>query len=149
MSVIIAEWIGLLIFRYILVDISKSVEAFLWANSGAQLLETLASFYPTIIAYVLDSTRASQLPFFLSNMLYASSISRKSSLPLVLVCNKTDLTDAMFIEDWLTDTESFQLAVSQQKLSAEAKGFISGPEGHMGAVLQAFRQLIDVYIITD
>ena len=48
----------------------------------------------------------------MSNMLYACSILYKTKLPMILVFNKTDVRDAGFAREWMTDYDAFQAALA-------------------------------------
>lgn len=77
---------------YVVIDTPGQIEAFTWSASGAIITETLASTYPTMIAYVVDSARAANPTTFMSNMLYACSILYRTKLPFFLVFNKVSFT---------------------------------------------------------
>lgn len=117
-------------YNHILVDTPGQIEVFVWSASGSILLETLASSFPTVIAYVIDTPRTSSTSTFMSNMLYACSILYKTKLPMILVFNKTDVKDAEFAKEWMTDFEAFQAALSQE----EDAGAFGGAEGGLGAM---------------
>jgi GTPase SAR1 family protein len=57
--------------KYILVDTPGQIEIFNWSASGSIMLESLASSFPTVIVYVVDTARSSSPTTFMSNMLYA------------------------------------------------------------------------------
>lgn len=97
---------------YLLIDTPGQIEIFTWSASGAIITETLAVSYPTVVAYIIDTPRTTAPATFMSNMLYACSILYKSKLPFVLVFNKTDVVSHQFAEEWMTDFESFQEALS-------------------------------------
>ncbi|KAJ9075978.1 hypothetical protein DSO57_1030473 [Entomophthora muscae] len=97
---------------YLLVDTPGQIEIFTWSASGAIITETLAVSYPTVVAYIIDTPRTISPATFMSNMLYACSILYKTKLPFVLVFNKTDVVSHKFAEEWMTDFESFQEALS-------------------------------------
>ena len=122
------------------------MEVFLWSASGQILLDTLASSYPTLLAYIIDTPRSASPATFMSNMLYACSVLYKTSLPIVLVCNKTDVRDAAFVKEWMTDFEKFQGAVREEKGSdgEEGMGFMGSLMGSMGLVLEEFYHQLDV-----
>ncbi|KAI5292291.1 hypothetical protein KEM55_007914 [Ascosphaera atra] len=74
--------------KHVLVDTPGQIEVFVWSASGSILLETLASTFPTVIAYVIDTPRTASTSTFMSNMLYACSILYKTKLRMGLVFNK-------------------------------------------------------------
>ena len=98
---------------YILLDTPGQIEIFTWSASGAIITETLASSYPTVICYVLDTPRSSSPSTFMSNMLYACSILYKTKLPFILLFNKTDVMSHDFSLEWMRDFEAFQAAVEE------------------------------------
>ncbi|KAI0771449.1 XPA-binding protein 1 [Irpex lacteus] len=96
---------------HILIDTPGQIEIFTWSASGAII--TSAISYPTVIAYVVDTPRATASPAtFMSNMLYACSILYKTQLPFILVFNKTDVEAADRAKEWMTDFEAFQEALA-------------------------------------
>ncbi|KAM5442088.1 hypothetical protein MferCBS31731_002917 [Microsporum ferrugineum] len=114
--------------EHILVDTPGQIEVFVWSASGSILLESLASSFPTVIAYIIDTPRTSSTSTFMSNMLYACSILYKTKLPMILVFNKTDVKDAEFAKEWMTDFEKFQAALAEE----EQHGAFGGGEGGIG-----------------
>ncbi|KAE8057441.1 hypothetical protein FH972_014134 [Carpinus fangiana] len=100
---------------YVLVDTPGQIEIFTWSASGAIITEAFASTFPTVIAYVVDTPRASSPVTFMSNMLYACSILYKTRLPLVLAFNKTDVAQHQFALEWMEDFEAFQAAASSDQ----------------------------------
>ena len=115
-----------------LFDTPGQIEAFTWSASGSIITETLAASHPTVIAYVVDSARATNPTTFMSNMLYACSILFRTKLPFFLVFNKVcsartkqqkmpptraqfqnDVIDPKFAIKWMSDFESFQDDVSR------------------------------------
>ncbi|KAG5950190.1 hypothetical protein E4U53_005402 [Claviceps sorghi] len=116
----------------IIVDTPGQIEAFVWSASGTILLESLASSFPTVIAYVIDTPRTASTSTFMSNMLYACSILYKTKLPMVLVFNKTDVKDAAFAKEWMTDFEAFQEALRRDEEAGETGA--GGPDGDGGGV---------------
>src|SRR5689334_1090014 len=111
--------------KHFLVDTPGQIEVFVWSASGSILLESLASSFPTVIAYIIDTPRTSSTSTFMSNMLYACSILYKTKLPMILVFNKTDVKDAAFAKEWMTDFEAFQAALSGE----EEGGAFGGADG--------------------
>lgn len=136
--------------EHILVDTPGQIEVFVWSASGSILLETLASSFPTVIAYVIDTPRSSSTSTFMSNMLYACSILYKTKLPMILVFNKTDVQDAEFAKEWMTDFDAFQQALRQEEetgafgTEGAAGGFGSG-SGYMGSLLNSMSLMLEEF----
>lgn len=136
--------------EHILVDTPGQIEVFVWSASGSILLETLASSFPTVIAYVIDTPRTSSTSTFMSNMLYACSILYKTKLPMILVFNKTDVQDAEFAKEWMTDFDAFQQALRQEEeagtfgTEGAAGGFGSG-SGYMGSLLNSMSLMLEEF----
>ncbi|KAJ5899050.1 hypothetical protein N7495_003794 [Penicillium taxi] len=136
--------------KHIIVDTPGQIEAFVWSASGSILLETLASSFPTVIAYVIDTPRASSTSTFMSNMLYACSILYKTKLPMILVFNKTDVKDAEFAKQWMTDFDKFQEALRGEEETGAfggeggAGGFGSG-SGYMSSYLNSMSLVLEEF----
>lgn len=111
--------------KHILIDTPGQIEVFVWSASGDILLGSLASSFPTVIAYIIDTPRTASTSTFMSNMLYACSILYKTKLPMILVFNKIDVKDASFAKEWMTDFEAFQAALQNE----EEVGIFGGGEG--------------------
>lgn len=136
--------------KHILVDTPGQIEVFVWSASGSILLETLASSFPTVIAYVIDTPRTSSTSTFMSNMLYACSILYKTKLPMILVFNKTDVKDAEFAKQWMTDFDAFQTALRQEEESGVfgAEGGVGGfgsGSGYMGSLLNSMSLMLEEF----
>ena len=135
--------------KNILVDTPGQIEVFVWSASGTILLESLASSFPTVIAYIIDTPRTSSTSTFMSNMLYACSILYKTKLPMILVFNKTDVKDASFAKEWMTDYEAFQAALSEDENrnafgGQEGSGTASG-SGYMGSLLNSMSLMLEEF----
>ncbi|CAI6092885.1 unnamed protein product [Clonostachys chloroleuca] len=133
----------------ILVDTPGQIEVFVWSASGTILLESLASSFPTVIAYIIDTPRTSSTSTFMSNMLYACSILYKTKLPMILVFNKTDVKDASFAKEWMTDFEAFQEALRRDE-DADLMGGGEGASGHggsgyMGSLLNSMSLMLEEF----
>jgi translation initiation factor IF-2 len=100
--------------RYVVFDTPGQIEVFTWSASGAIITEALASRYPTVIVYVMDTVRSNNPITFMSNMLYACSVLYKYKLPLIIALNKSDVIDYKFAIDWMKDWESFQTAIDKE-----------------------------------
>lgn len=71
-----------------IIDTPGQIEVFTWSASGQIITEALATRFPTIIIYVMDTVRSSSPVTFMSNMLYACSILYKARLPFIVALNK-------------------------------------------------------------
>ncbi|CEG44278.1 xpa-binding protein expressed [Plasmopara halstedii] len=98
---------------YAIVDTPGQIEAFTWSASGQIITESLASTFPSVIVYVVDTPRTASPNTFMSNMLYACSILYKLKLPFVVVFNKIDVMRHDFAVEWMTDFEAFQTALDE------------------------------------
>ncbi|KAJ6021283.1 hypothetical protein N7540_006787 [Penicillium herquei] len=136
--------------EHILVDTPGQIEVFVWSASGSILLETLASSFPTVIAYVIDTPRASSTSTFMSNMLYACSILYKTKLPMILVFNKTDVQDAEFAKEWMTDFDKFQESLRKEEEAGAfgSEGSVAGfggGSGYMGSLLNSMSLMLEEF----
>ena len=137
--------------KNIIIDTPGQIEVFVWSASGSILLESLASSFPTVIAYVVDTPRTSSTSTFMSNMLYACSILYKTKLPMILVFNKTDVKDAEFAKEWMTDFEAFQEALKEEQDSGSFGGFegsgggLGGGSGYMGSLLNSMSLMLEEF----
>ncbi|KAF7562649.1 hypothetical protein G7046_g1483 [Stylonectria norvegica] len=132
----------------ILVDTPGQIEVFVWSASGTILLESFASSFPTIIAYIIDTPRTTSTSTFMSNMLYACSILYKTKLPMIIVFNKTDVKDAAFAKEWMTDFDAFQEALRRDEDSdalggGETSGH--GGSGYMGSLLNSMSLMLEEF----
>src|SRR5690606_30300706 len=125
----------------ILVDTPGQIECFVCSASGAILLDAVASSFPTVIAYIVDTPRTSSPATFMANMLYACSILYKTKLPMVIVMNKADVKDPEFAREWMQDFESFQAALREDETKNEEEG--SG--GYMGSLLNSMSLMLDEF----
>ncbi|KAL1618883.1 hypothetical protein SLS54_006998 [Diplodia seriata] len=137
--------------KNILVDTPGQIEVFVWSASGDILLGSLASSFPTVIAYVIDTPRTASTSTFMSNMLYACSILYKTKLPMILVMNKTDVKDAEFVKEWMTDFEAFQAALREEENGGGfggmegGEGPIGGGSGYMGSLLNSMSLMLEEF----
>ncbi|KAF2276119.1 uncharacterized protein EI97DRAFT_355047, partial [Westerdykella ornata] len=132
--------------KHILIDTPGQIEVFVWSASGEILLSSLASTFPTVIAYIIDTPRTSSTSTFMSNMLYACSILYKTKLPMILVFNKTDVQDAEFAKQWMTDFEAFQAALRDEEEGGQfgGEGLTAG-SGYMGSLLNSMSLVLDEF----
>ncbi|KAH8731127.1 XPA-binding protein-like protein [Phaeosphaeriaceae sp. PMI808] len=132
--------------KHILVDTPGQIEVFVWSASGEILLSSLASTFPTVIAYVIDTPRTTSTSTFMSNMLYACSILYKTKLPMILVFNKTDAQDAEFAKKWMTDFEAFQAALqSEEEGGTFGGGGVGGGSGYMSSLLNSMSLVLEEF----
>ncbi|RMZ69000.1 GTPase npa3 [Pyrenophora seminiperda CCB06] len=129
--------------KHILVDTPGQIEVFVWSASGEILLSSLASTFPTVIAYIIDTPRTTSTSTFMSNMLYACSILYKTKLPMILVFNKTDAQDAQFAKDWMTDFDAFQSALRNEEDNG-GEGSVGG-SGYMGSLLNSMSLVLEEF----
>ncbi|KAI5370535.1 Putative GPN-loop GTPase, P-loop containing nucleoside triphosphate hydrolase [Septoria linicola] len=131
---------------HIIVDTPGQIEVFVWSASGNILLSSLASTFPTVIAYIIDTPRSTEnTSTFMSNMLYAISILYKTKLPMVLVFNKTDVKSQEGAVEWMRDFESFQAAVQREEEDQREGGGYMGPLlNSMSLVLEEFYNHLSV-----
>jgi GTPase SAR1 family protein len=104
---------------YIFIDTPGQIETFTWSAGGQIILDLLATSFPTVVMYVVDTPRCVSTTTFMSNMLYASSVLYKSQLPIICVFNKTDIVSCQFALDWMTDFEKFQDALDENNRTKE------------------------------
>ena len=129
--------------KNIIVDTPGQIEVFVWSASGSILLDSLASSFPTVIAYIIDTPRTSSTSTFMSNMLYACSILYKTKLPLILVFNKTDVKDADFAKEWMTDFEAFQAALRSEE--SDSSGVSGAGSGYMSSLLNSMSLMLEEF----
>uniref|UniRef100_A0A5K3EJD6 GPN-loop GTPase n=1 Tax=Mesocestoides corti TaxID=53468 RepID=A0A5K3EJD6_MESCO len=104
--------------RYVVIDTPGQIEVFTWSASGMIITEALASSYPTMVVYVMDTPRCHNPVTFMSNMLYACSVLYRMKLPFICVLNKTDIIDCDFAVEWMRDFEAFQTALDAQRAAS-------------------------------
>ncbi|KAI9814382.1 MAG: hypothetical protein M1827_003238 [Pycnora praestabilis] len=137
--------------NHILIDTPGQIEVFVWSASGAILLDSLASTFPTVLAYIIDTPRTSSTSTFMSNMLYACSILYKTKLPMILVFNKIDVKDAEFAKEWMTDFEAFQAALREEEEAGSfggvegGSGGFGGGSGYMGSLLNSMSLMLEEF----
>jgi len=120
---------------YILIDTPGQIEAFTWSASGSIISEGLATSFPTVMAFIVDTPRATAPSTFMSNMLYACSMLYRSRLPLVVVFNKTDVTPCEFAIEWMQDWEKFQEALEEN----------NNQDGYYGSLTRSMSLCLDEF----
>ncbi len=121
---------------YIIIDTPGQIEAFTWSASGSIMSESLASAFPTVLCFVVDTVRCASSPnTFMSNMLYACSMLYRTRLPLVVVFNKTDVVSHEFCLEWMRDYEAFQKALDE----------VSDSSGFYGSLTRSLSMALDEF----
>jgi GPN-loop GTPase len=157
------------IHSYVILDTPGQIEIFTWSASGAIITDAVASSFPAVVAYIIDTPRTTAPATFMSNMLYACrsvlsyiylfgsvtyfdvhSILYKTKLPFVLVFNKTDVQSHDFAVEWMHDFEAFQEALATHKSSTDSEGeptYMNSLMNSMSLVLDEFYKHLKVCII--
>ena len=135
---------------YILIDTPGQIEAFTWSASGSIVTSALATTFPTVLAFVIDTPRcAASVHTFMSNMLYACSMLYRAKLPMVVVLNKTDVVGCEFIKEWMDDYESFQEALDDA--SSSTNGYSDemagggGGSGYYSSLTRSLSLVLDEF----
>ncbi|GMM37158.1 GTPase [Saccharomycopsis crataegensis] len=134
-------------YNHVIIDTPGQIECFIWSASGSIITQALASAFPTIIVYLIDTPRTTSPSTFMSNMLYACSILYKTKLPMIIVFNKCDIKDYEFAKEWMTDFEAFQASMSSdQHNSSEGgdSGYMNSLINSMSLMLEEFYSQLDV-----
>lgn len=131
---------------HVLIDTPGQIEIFTWSASGAIITDALASSFPAVLTYVIDSPRSKSCSTFISSMLYAVSILYKTKLPMVIVFNKTDVEPCEERIEWMRDFESFQMALRAEEQANEGSGsgYMHSLMNSMSLVLEEFYNHLDV-----
>uniref|UniRef100_A0A8C4QJ18 GPN-loop GTPase n=1 Tax=Eptatretus burgeri TaxID=7764 RepID=A0A8C4QJ18_EPTBU len=127
---------------FVLIDTPGQIEVFTWSASGSIITETLASVFPTVVVFVLDTARCTSPITFTSNMLSACSILYKTKLPFILAMNKTDVVSHDFAVEWMTDFESLGDVLSAP--GDAGASYASSLARSMSLTLSAFYQHLKV-----
>lgn len=135
-------------FEHVLIDTPGQIECFIWSASGQIIMDSLASSFPTMIAYIVDTPRCTSPTTFMSNMLYACSILYKTKLPMIIVFNKTDAQNADFAKEWMTDFEAFQRALNLDD-DENGSGYMGSLMSSMSLVLEEFYNTLDVVSVSS
>ncbi|KFY09419.1 hypothetical protein V492_05501, partial [Pseudogymnoascus sp. VKM F-4246] len=74
----------------------------------------------------------------------------KTKLPMILVFNKTDVKDAEFAKEWMTDFEAFQESLRQEEEEGSFGGVeggvgVGGGSGYMGSLLNSMSLMLEEF----
>lgn len=131
---------------YILVDTPGQIEAFTWSASGTIISESLASAFPTVLVFVVDTVRCASSPStFISNMLYACSMFYRTRLPLVIAFNKNDVVPHDFAVEWMKDYEAFQEALDESMESNTNNSSTMSSTGFYGSLTRSLSLVLDEF----
>jgi len=132
---------------YILIDTPGQIEAFTWSASGSIVTAALATTFPTVLAFVIDTPRcAASVHTFMSNMLYACSMLYRAKLPMVIVLNKTDVVGCEFIKEWMEDYDSFQEALDDASASGNGHSDeMAGGSGYYSSLTRSLSLVLDEF----
>ena len=103
---------------YLIIDTPGQIEVFTWSASGSIICEAFSSSFPVSFLYIVDIARAIYPLTFVSNILYSCSVLYKSRLPLMMILNKSDITSADFLREWLNDNDVFDKALEKEDFFA-------------------------------
>lgn len=136
---------------YVLIDTPGQIEAFTWSASGTIVTSALATTFPTVLAFVIDTPRcAASVHTFMSNMLYACSMLYRAKLPMVIVLNKIDVVGCEFVKEWMEDYESFQEALDDAS-SSSTNGYSDemagggGGSGYYASLTRSLSLVLDEF----
>lgn len=131
---------------YILVDTPGQIEAFTWSASGSIISESLASAFPTVLCFVIDTARCASSPnTFMSNMLYACSMFYRTRLPVVIAFNKNDVVPHDFAVEWMKDYEAFQEALDESMESNTNNASTISSTGFYGSLTRSLSLVLDEF----
>ena len=119
-----------------IVDTPGQIEAFSQSASGQIITQSFACTFPTHSLYITDTVRCQNPNTFISNMLYSLSILYKSKIPLCVVFNKIDIRDCKFAQEWMTDYDKFDEALSKED------NYLANLSRSMSLVLDEFYNLV-------
>jgi len=128
--------------RHVILDTPGQIEIFTWSASGAIITDAIASSFPTVVAFIVDTPRCAAPATFMSNMLYACSIMYKTRLPMLIVFNKTDAHPGghAFAEEWMRDFEAFQTA-----LADSSHRDVDGEPTYMNSLMNSMSLVLDEF----
>ena len=132
--------------EYILVDTPGQIEAFTWSASGSIVSESLASAFPTVLCFVVDTARCASSPnTFMSNMLYACSMFYRTRLPIVIAFNKNDVVPHDFAIEWMKDYEAFQEALDESMDTNTNNSSTMTSTGFYGSLTRSLSLVLDEF----
>eukprot|EP01060_Flectonema_neradi_P040244 TRINITY_DN9101_c0_g1_i1.p1 TRINITY_DN9101_c0_g1~~TRINITY_DN9101_c0_g1_i1.p1 ORF type:complete len:415 (+),score=111.02 TRINITY_DN9101_c0_g1_i1:106-1350(+) len=123
--------------EYVFIDTPGQIEVFTWSASGQIIMETLASTFPTVVTYVVDTARSMVPATFMSNMMYACGILYRTQLPLLLCLNKIDIADHKICLSWMKDADAFKESMHENSPDTEGP-YSEELTKSMSGVLQEF-----------
>lgn len=112
--------------KYVIIDTPGQIEAFTWSSPGFVLVDTLKKLYKenVKIVYLIDSAESQKQEVFISNMVYASSLSCRYDLDVICAFNKCDLVDTKILMSWL-DYEVFRMSLDDNEMYSPMLGSLA------------------------
>ncbi|KAM0676492.1 hypothetical protein GVAV_000460 [Gurleya vavrai] len=110
----------------VIIDTPGQIEAFTWSSPGFVLVEALKTLdYKINILYIIDSEISQRQDVFISNMLYAASLSCRYDLECYCIFNKSDLVSDSKLVDWMKDYSLFRESLNENEMSSSMVGSLA------------------------
>ncbi|KAM0688308.1 GPN-loop GTPase 1 [Conglomerata obtusa] len=112
--------------EYVIIDTPGQIEAFTWSSPGFVLVEALKSLNHSIrILYVIDADLSSKHEVFMSNMVYAASLSCRYGIDCHCIFNKADLVSDRSVVEWMQDYNVFRDSLDENEMFTPMLGSLA------------------------